>query len=635
MQKIQFCTRARLVGILFVSVVTTLLTAQTPPSNPKVTPSPAARPMPQSIVTGAAQSAASNFADYSVCSLPPYAQDAFQRAFQVGFFIETANNALTTVYSSEVTSGRRPKDFQSSQAAIQKIKALFDDDRTLSLQEVLRRIAFNIDPEFRVSKSLGSDTSKLTKEEGNTLLKAATDTASQFASANPPQEVLCSQSILSWKEASDVVGRRVANTFIVIQVIVRNLSSDHEFLLHDVQALLNTGRFYATHDHKVVRGVAEMGQLYDPRNLIINTAMAIGSSMGAANAILSANAKIGLNIWQSGVIPGMQLIVPDYTVRQVARVDDMAFSPGATTMVIPKSGAIGILAFLPQKVFLWPCVAPPASATGSTPSMGLAYECLPVPSRTLWPTKIKVGNVTLKQLNAPQMARLQESLEVLVAGVHVEEVKQSTGTITDFSCNLASFQRMFNESDTPVACQIKGTNLDKVTAVTLKDPSGGAKSLAANGTVQAKPGDNTAGTVSFPACQLSLLPKSTYQVFIVAASGDSGQKVSFTQSTDPLKPTCTATVKGSSIDCDFSKMSTAESALIDAVTLSAIEGTTINPALTPLKLGPDLKASFKDKAIDASLATKLPESVTIQAMVKGSATLIDSCVPTTTLNEAK
>jgi len=310
------------------------------------------------VVTDAGQSAASSFADYSVCSLPPYAQDAFQKAFRMGFFIEVAKEALTTVYTNEVTRGLRPKDFQPSQAAALKIQALFKDDQTLSLQEVLRQIAVNIDPDLGGKTQLGADTSKLTKDEGDALLKAATDTASQLASANPPEHILCSQSILSWHEASDVVGRRVANTFIAIQVVVRNLSPDHEFLLHDVQAMLNTSRFYGTHDHDLVRGVAEMGQVLSPRNIALNTATAIGTSVGAAYGILSVNAKLGLNIWQSGVIPGLQLIFPDNTVRQVARIDNLAFSPGSTTMVIPKNGAIGILVFLPQRVFLWPCVTP-------------------------------------------------------------------------------------------------------------------------------------------------------------------------------------------------------------------------------------------------------------------------------------
>ena len=441
---------------------------------------------------------------------------------------------------------------------------------------------------------------------------------------------MCSQSILTWHEASDVVGRRVANTFIVIQVLIRNLDPDHQFLLHDVEALLNTGRFYATHDHDVVRGVAEIGQVYSPRNLILNTATAIGSSVGAASAVLSANAKVGLTIWQSGVIPGIQLIIPDNTVKQVARIDNLAFSPGGAGMVIPKNGSLGILAFLPQKPFLWPCIATKSATDGSGTSSAAdnPYDCEPPPmiGDMKW-LKTKQREMKLKDLNAPQMNRLQQSLEVLVAGVHVTEV-QTTGTITDVSCD--SDQQMFK--DNTVTCQLKGTNLDKVTAVTLQDPSAGAKGATANGTVKST-GDNTTATVSFPACAINQLPKATYQVSIVASGGDTVQKATFAKKDDPLAPTCTAVSNGKSIDCDLSKMSKTEAGLIETVTLSKYDKDTktFSPAITAKNLDATLKASFNDKAIGTVLASAVPSDVTVQAQVKGDTTAIDTCATPTTI----
>ncbi len=41
----------------------------------------------------------------------------------MGFFIQQADDALTAVYNSEVAKGQRPKSFQPSSAATQKIKA--------------------------------------------------------------------------------------------------------------------------------------------------------------------------------------------------------------------------------------------------------------------------------------------------------------------------------------------------------------------------------------------------------------------------------------------------------------------------------------------------------------------------------
>lgn len=526
-------------------------------------------------------------------------------------------------------------------------------DQTLNVQDILRLIAKTIDPDFGTpSKPAGFDPTKLnpfTKAEGDALLKAATDTVS-LAYGNPPQGILCSESILTWNEASDVVGRRVANTFIVIQVVIRNLDPDHEFLLQDVEALLNTGRFYSTHDHDVVRGVAEMGQEMSPRNIAVNTATAIGTSVGAAYAVLSVNAKVGLNIWTAGVVPGLQTIWPDNTVRQVARIDNLSFAPGGSSMVIPKNSAIGILAFLPQKQFLWKCVPPGNTANQSTADnangketpgsddgqAGSAsanggsdeYACQQPPQRPdyAW-LGARKRDAALKDLNSAQLNRLQQSMEVLVAGVHVQQVSQSS-TITDLSCD--SDQQMFK--DDAVTCQLKGTNLNKVTAVTLQNPSAGAKGLTPNGTVKSQ-GDNTIGTVSFPACQLNLLPKATYQVSIVASGGDAVQKATFVKKDAPLQPTCTATLRGSSIACDFSKMGSAEAAQIETVTLSKYDkdSKSFPTAIAAVKLDANLKASFKGKAIGTILASAVPSDVTVEAQAKGESTAIDTCVTPTTI----
>src|SRR5262245_60711542 len=58
----------------------------------------------------------------------------------------------------------------------------------------------------------------------------------------PPNDVSCSQSIMSFKEASDILGKRMANRYVVVQVVVRNLSEEYDFILHDVQAAVPDGK---------------------------------------------------------------------------------------------------------------------------------------------------------------------------------------------------------------------------------------------------------------------------------------------------------------------------------------------------------------------------------------------------------
>src|SRR5262249_3827840 len=91
-----------------------------------------------------------------------------------------------------------------------------------------------------------------------------TKTAEPFA---PPEGIACSTSTLTWNETSDIFGRRVANTYVAIQVTIRNLDNKNEFLVHDIQVAVDTGmgedqwgRFQAGHDKLLARGVAEKSQ---------------------------------------------------------------------------------------------------------------------------------------------------------------------------------------------------------------------------------------------------------------------------------------------------------------------------------------------------------------------------------------
>jgi flavin-binding protein dodecin len=98
----------------------------------------------------------------------------------------------------------------------------------------------------------------------------------------------CSQSILTYTEAHDIYGHRVASTYIPIQVVVRNLDSEHEFLMHDVQIAVDTMRFVGGRDKILARGVAEIGQSEDPRNRWIRVAEVLGDLASAVSVPLTS-----------------------------------------------------------------------------------------------------------------------------------------------------------------------------------------------------------------------------------------------------------------------------------------------------------------------------------------------------------
>ncbi len=144
-------------------------------------------------------------------------------------------------------------------------------------------------------------TAWLTSQPGTdrTRVAAAATAAQASAGGTPgtfdrPPDVSCSFSIMQWQETRDTFGRRVANQYIAIEVNVRNLNSQNDFLIHDVQIAVDTGldrtqfgRFQAGRDKQIVRAVIQRGQSEDFRNLAINSLLMIGAIAGGASAAVT------------------------------------------------------------------------------------------------------------------------------------------------------------------------------------------------------------------------------------------------------------------------------------------------------------------------------------------------------------
>ena len=98
----------------------------------------------------------------------------------------------------------------------------------------------------------------------------------------PPKDVSCSMSILPWDETHKAFGRTVADTYLAIQIVVRNLNGDNEFLIHDAEFAVDANsaqlaRFQVGHEKEIARGVLQYGQAYDRQHILINIAQGVGT----------------------------------------------------------------------------------------------------------------------------------------------------------------------------------------------------------------------------------------------------------------------------------------------------------------------------------------------------------------------
>jgi hypothetical protein len=128
-------------------------------------------------------------------------------------------------------------------------------------------------------------------------------------------------------EVKDDFGYRIGTHYLVYQVMVSNLDSDHFYLLHDVS--LDFGRAFglkrgafeyraSTRDLSLMRGVPEQGADLDPRNLTLHLLQGIGSVAGAISGLTAFSDVMGSSVaaFNGPFIQGFTGTLPDHTANQ-------------------------------------------------------------------------------------------------------------------------------------------------------------------------------------------------------------------------------------------------------------------------------------------------------------------------------
>jgi len=391
-----------------------------------------------------------------------------------------------------------------------------------------------------------------------------------------PNDVSCSFSVLQWKETKDVFGRRVANDYVALEVNLRNLNTQNEFLVHDIQIAVDTGltpwefgRFEASRDKQLVRGVVQRGQSEDRRNLIINSLTAAGailSPVSAAVADAGGGFGVGVSIFQGPFLVGANSIFPDHTIEYLNNLNDLGFSPSSTNKtVVPVQGSVPLVTFLAEK----PLEQLPFVRCGQNHMTHSDITAVPT---TVIPSSLANLNCQLHPDNWSHddntfdntlTGEFQKPLRfkdwdgaaqnifghrvfVVIGGVHIQQVA-SGPAITSLTCPLKSDQKSVDTSKDPVTCTLSGSNLDQVASIKLEQ--GSLTPIA--GTLTAYASGNTA-TISFKASDVATAKANgSYELFLTPTGGgkdiDSKQAVSFTTCTAaPSAPAAPVPVASSS-----------------------------------------------------------------------------------------
>jgi hypothetical protein len=452
---------------------------------------------------------------------------------------------------------------------------------------------------------------KLSDSDIQTLVSTLKSQLGIGAAQRPPN-VSCSFSIMPWDEAKTYFGRMVADKYVAIQVNIRNLDKQNEFLLHDIQVAVDTGldeksfgRFEAGRDKMIVRGVAQRGESDDRRNRTMNILSTIGSLAGGASGSLIqtvAGASAGANwlstsvaVFQGPLLSGLNKAWPDRTIANVNDVSDMAFSASsAMKTVVPTQGSVPLVTFIPQQPLgQLPFARCGTKKKGVSATDDVACELFgnKVADSGNFPPSWKFERWAPAALNI-----LKHRTFVVVAGVHIQEV--STNAVSNgISCPVlldGTIDLSAQDASKDISCTIAGKSLDK--AASAKFEQGTSTSIAATLTPAS---DGNSAKLTFKASDF-VGKSGTFELFSVDSSGKEtnlSQSLKFAVRTPVIDSVTysqkgaaatavtkgedlTATIRGSNLD------RIAEIDLVDtAAKPNVAKGTVVSPSPVLAKTG--------------------------------------------------
>jgi hypothetical protein len=533
----------------------------------------------------------------------------------------------------------------------------------------VKRLTQNLQDAAVALQSTASDLSarQTAAEEEAIAKQVIVDTARSTVQAfQRPPDVGCAMSILSWNEVRFAFGRIIANEYIGVQIVVRNLNDKQEFSLHDAELSVDSdingrfGRFYSSRDKLIVRGVSLAQADYTPRNLTVHIAEAAGTVMSAALPVAGGVFKDAVGVYNGGFLPGLKTTWTDHSVDQLNLLSDIGFSSSTNyKTVVPKSGSVMFVMFIPSKQFeegwwtqkcaehisllkqspqfAW--VTPSVYLSKRPENVGVDLPAArelcrkygtPAPNIQKSSAGGQQPDAQLQQsatANADEVTDVlsvtpvhyqnwspialdifQELAWAVVAGAHIQETSNQSA-ITQLNCPANDMGNILFNKTATVSCDITGEGLDKVATLRLRNAQDATDTDTADGPVTVS-GDATKAKVTFQISKLCGLNKPAYKVYTVTSTGVeafANQTLHF-----DLNPFVTDLTPNTSIDPNATPtMSfTLKGCHLDKIAkVQLFEGTykSGDKALLPYDLdagGTATQAAFAVKAADDDLKTK-------------------------------
>lgn len=354
-----------------------------------------------------------------------------------------------------------------------------------------------------------------------------------------PGDIGCSMSIMPWAESSKVFGREVADAYLAVQVDVRNMDGDHEFLLHDAEFAVDAygaqlSRFQVGHEKQIVRGVSVWGENYGRHAVNIHIVEGVGIIMGAVVGLPQPpiqNLVNATGAYQAGLIPMVNKIFPSLSTNNLNNLNDFAFSATANSrIVVPKGGSVPFVLFVPVEPLQQACWLQEGydfqkddGFTTACNNVCTKDECKQ--GKPAWHShKSSYDNLTeirFKYWTPIQLQALQKHSYITIAGAHFKELAaQPTlkGVICAAETDQSGAYRIASLGTKPLVCTLTGADLDTMPTLRMRPPNDTTDADAVDATVSVS-GDSSTATATFATAQVKNITKPLYNLFSLDKSG--------------------------------------------------------------------------------------------------------------------
>lgn len=166
------------------------------------------------------------------------------------------------------------------------------------------------------------------------------------------RNIRVTQALLDPGTVSDAFGGRIARRYLAIQVTVANSDPDYKFLIHDIVIQIPLRKIQQSSvGLSILRGTAERGQLNDGRNVADRILKGVGSILASALVIdkFGHSYAPSVAIFNGPLITAYEAIFPDFTINQMNRLNDSAYS---SNKIVGAQQALVMVAFIPQDQLL-------------------------------------------------------------------------------------------------------------------------------------------------------------------------------------------------------------------------------------------------------------------------------------------